>query len=456
MRKPPGPRGLDVLGFFGKRTASSTLGFLQNTARTFGPLSYFRLVHQHTYFVNDPDLIKEILVVQQHRFGRDVGATLLRELVGDGVLTLEEPQHRERRRILQPAFHRDQVGSYVEIIAKESERALAGWQEKTQIDMGEEMRRLTLSIIGSSLFGPDFRESAGEISAVLGRVMKRAGRIAPFVTFLKPVTRTYRRIAPKGPSLFFESERKELDAVLQPLIERKRRSDSKDLLSLLLGQTEGELGDEDIRNEMAAFVLAGHETTATALTWACDTLASEPNLQAWLAEEAESVLGHRAALPEDLPRLRRASLAFNETLRLYPPAPLFGRRVLEPVKLGGYDLPIGATVLVSPYVTQRDPLYFEAPDDFRPERWDRENNGLPKFAFFPFGGGAKMCIGEPLARTEGVLILAELMRRYEFTSLSGKRTEATARVTLRPATPVLLQAKVRKSARELMLKAPAH
>src|SRR5947209_3390961 len=134
MKKPPGPRGLDVLGFFGVRTAPSTLEFLQNTTRKFGPLSYFRLLHQHTYLVNDPDLIKEVLVVQQHRFGRDVGATLLRELVGDGVLTLEEPRHRERRRIVQPAFHRDQVGSYVEIISTECNRLLPGWHERDSVN----------------------------------------------------------------------------------------------------------------------------------------------------------------------------------------------------------------------------------------------------------------------------------------------------------------------------------
>lgn len=456
MTKPPGPRGLDVLGFFGVRTASSTLSFLQNTARTFGPLSYFRVFHQHTYLVNDPELIKEVLVVQQHRFTRDVGATVLRELVGDGVLTLEEPRHRERRRILQPAFHRDQVSTYVEIIENESKRLLPGWETKSQIDLGQEMRQLTLSIIGSSLFGPDFRDSAGQISAVLGRVMRRAGRIAPFVTLLKPVTRSYRRLSPKGPSLFFKSERKELDAILQPLIDRKRRSDSKDVLSLLLGQTEGEFQDEDIRNEMAAFVLAGHETTATALTWACSLLALEPELQARLAEEAESVLGDRTAAPEDLPRLRYASLVFNETLRLYPPAPLFGRRAKEPVTLQGYEIPRGATVLLSPYVTHRDPLNFDAPDEFRPERWDEGASAPPKFAFFPFGGGAKMCIGEPLARTEGVLILAELMRRYEFASVSGKVAEPSARVTLRPAQPVLLMAKVRRSAHELAVTEPAH
>jgi len=349
---------------------------------------------------------------------------------------------------VQPAFHRDQVGSYVEIIGSESNRFLSGWEERAQVDIGDEMRRLTLSIIGSSLFGPDFRDSAGQISAVLARVMKRAGRIAPVVTFLKPITRSYRRIAPEGPSLFFEPERKELDLVLQPLIDRKRTSDSRDVLSLLLAQTQGELDDEDVRNEMVTFVLAGHETTATALTWACDLLAADPELQDSLANEAESVLGDRAATAEDLPRLRLASLVFNETLRLYPPAPLFGRRVQEPARLGDYELPVGATVLLSPYVTQRDPLYFEDPEDFRPERWDQDSDAFPKFAFFPFGGGAKMCIGEPLARTEGVLILAELMRRYQFTSVSGKRTQPTARVTLRPAQPVVLKAKLRARARE--------
>lgn len=447
---------MNVLGFFGFKTTSGPLPFLQNAARAFGPLSYFRIFHQHTYFVSDPDLIKEVLVSQQHRFGRDVGATVLRELVGNGVLTLEEPRHRERRRILQPAFHRDQVGSYVEIIGNESNRLLPGWEEREGIDMGEEMRRLTLSIIGSSLFGTDFRDSARQISTVLGRVMNRAGGIAPFVTFLKPVARAYRRIAPHGPSLFFEPERKELDAVLQPLIDRKRLSDAKDVLSLLLGQTEGDLEDEDIRNEMVAFVLAGHETTATALTWACDLLSTEPELQARLAAEAESVLGSCSPMPEDLAQLRYTSQVFNETLRLYPPAPLFGRRVQEPVTLGGYDLPVGATVLLSPYVTQRDPANFENPEEFRPERWTPGSSTLPKFAFFPFGGGAKMCIGEPLARTEGVLILAELMRRYEFESLSGKRAQPAARVTLRPAHPVRLRAKLRERAPALTAQAQAY
>jgi len=210
------------------------LSFLEKTAREYGSLSYFRLLHQHTYLVDDPELIKEVLVVQQHRFERDVGATILRELVGDGMLTRDEPQHRERRRILQPAFHRDQVASYVNIIASECTERLSSWSGDTAINIGEEMRRLTLSVIGTSLFGSEFRDSAQSISTQLGYVMKSTARVAPFVTLLKPVTRSYRRILPRGPSLFFQSERAELDRILKPLIARRRRMSSKDVLSLML------------------------------------------------------------------------------------------------------------------------------------------------------------------------------------------------------------------------------
>src|SRR3954471_1728729 len=176
MKKPPGPRGTEVLGFFGYRSAPHTLSFLEKTAREYGSLSYFRLLHQHTYLVDDPELIKQVLVVQQHRFRRDVGATILRELVGDGLLTRDEPLHRERRRILQPAFHREQVASYVEIIASECTRHLSSWREDTPVNIGEEMRRLTLSVMGTSLFGSEFSDSAQSISTQLGHVMKRAGR----------------------------------------------------------------------------------------------------------------------------------------------------------------------------------------------------------------------------------------------------------------------------------------
>lgn len=439
MKKPPGPRGRNALRFFSLKSGSQRLGFLQETARQHGPLSYFRLLHQHTYLVDDADLIKEVLVLQQHRVGRDAGATILRELIGDGLITREEPLHRERRRVLQPAFHREQIASYMDIIVQESSRAFSDWTDGASVDIGEQMRRLTLSIIGMSLFGPEFRDSAREISAVLDRVMKRAGRIAPAVTFLKSLTRRYRRVFPHGPSLFFQRERKELDLILRPLIAKRRNSNGRDVLSLLLNlhdETSGSLSDEDILNEIVTFVLAGHETTATALTWACHLLATHIPQQTQLAAEAQSVPSETNSAAEMVSRLSYTAMVFNETLRLFPPVPLFGRRVVQPMALAGYNIPVGATVLLSPYITQRNPRYFQEPDSFRPERW---NNGpAAKFAWFPFGGGAKMCIGEPLARAEGVLILAEMMRRFEFSQPDHQTVSINPSVTLRPDRPVIL------------------
>ncbi len=444
MKKPPGPRGRDVLGFFGRGSSLRTLGFLRQTAREYGPISYFRLFHQHTYLIDDAELVKEVLVNQQHRFGRDVGATVLRELVGDGLITREEPLHKERRRVLQPAFHKDQVASFVDLTAGECSEALPRWQDGIAINVGDELRRLTLSIIGASLFGPEFRGNAEAISAILGRVMSRARGVAPLVTFLKPLTRVYRRVLPNGPSLFFQSERTELDRILQPLIEGKQNRGGRDVLSLLLAQYENEsrlLTDSDIRNEIVTFVLAGHETTATALTWACYLLARRPEIQEKLAAEAASVLADRQPTSEDLPQLAYASMVFNETLRLFPPVPFFGRRAVEPVDLAGYTIPRGATVLLSPYITQRNERYFEDSESFLPDRW--RTAGQPKFAFFPFGGGAKICIGEPFARTEGTLILTEIMRRFELAPDLPGEVGMNPRVTLAPARPVIVVPQLR-------------
>ena len=446
MIKPPGPRGREVLGFFGVKYAPHTLGYLEQTARRYGPISYFKLIRQHTYLLNDADLIKEVLITQQHCFGRDFGATILRELVGDGLITREEPLHRERRRVLQPAFHREQIASYVDIIADESSRALDSWNGHASVNIGDEMRELTLSIIGSSLFGAEFRDSARAISDVIQRVIKRTRHIVAIATVLKPLIRNYRRKFPQTRSLFFPDERRELHRILQPLIARRQRSGTKDVLSLLLTQqdlADGSLSDEDVRNETVTFVLAGHETTATALTWACYLLSTHPAPQERLAEEAQSVLGDRAPTMEDVPRLSYASAVFNEALRLFPPVGVFGRRVLQSMSLGGYDIPQGATVLLSPYIIQRNSRYFENPHAFVPERW--LNNAPPKFSFFPFGGGAKMCIGEPLARTEGVLILAEILRRFQLFRTTHREIGINQRVTIRPDQAVILALQPRKN-----------
>jgi cytochrome P450 len=268
------------------------------------------------------------------------------------------------------------------------------------VDIGMAMRTTTLSVIGRLLFGDEFRSSAKEISDILERVVKRARRIAPFAMTLKMVTRRYRQLLPRGPSLYFREHRANLDRILQPMIQHRRKQSGRDVLSLLLALHDdgsGSLSSEDIRNEMVTFVLAGHETTANALTWTFYLLAKHTDLQRRAAKEIEEVCGDRTPQADDLAALPFTTAVFQETLRLYPPVPLFGRRVVEDATLGGYEVPRGATVLLSPYITQRNEQSFPNAEAFDPAR-GLDAPTAERFAFFPFGGGAKMCIGDVFAR----------------------------------------------------------
>ena len=413
MVHPPGPRGREVFGFFGGGSINGTLIFLESAARRYGSISSFRILHKRIYLVDDPELVKEILVTRQHEFTRDSGATLLRELVGDGLLTREEPAHRERRRVLQAAFHKDQIASYAALMVREAERVAEEWKGQSSLEIRSEMRRLTLSIVGAALFGIDFRDSAGRIARVLDRVIKKSRWLAPAFALIEPLALAYRRIAPSGPSLFFRRERSELEKVIAPIVEQRRRESGADLLSLIMNEHNGTdvpLSDSDIRNEVVTFVLAGHETTSTALSSAWYLLAKYPVVNDRLCSELDSVLGDRAPTLDDVPQLRYTANVFKEAMRLYPPAVLFARRPKQRVELGGYQVDGGCSIFVSPYITQRNPVLFDCPDEFKPDRWEEATPH--KFAYFPFGAGAKMCIGESFARMEGVLALASLAKKW--------------------------------------------
>jgi cytochrome P450 len=429
MQLPPGPRGREVLGFVRR-----PLPFLRETARRFGPISYFRILNQRIYLIDQPEWIQDILVTRQNLFVRDSGATLLRELVGDGLLTRDEPAHKERRRVLQPAFHRSQVASWARLMVAETVGFSDSWQAGATFDIGSEMKRLTLSIVGASLFGADFTGSADRIAAVLQRVIDRSRWIAPAIAMAEPLARAYRRAFPNAASLFFPAEREELENILAPVIEKRRQTSAGDILSLLLA----DLDDSDATNEIVTMVLAGHETTAIALTWVWYLLDVNPETEARMREEVSRVLGGRDASLEDLPHLTYTTMVFNEALRLYPPAPAFGRRPTQTVEFGGYEIPPGSSILISPYITQRNENWFAEPDRFKPERW--EGISLPKFAFFPFGGGAKVCIGESFARTEGILVLATLTQRWRLHLVGERGVGIQAAATLRPDRPVLMRA----------------
>ncbi len=440
MRHPPGPRGREVLQFFGRGSIDGTLTFLEGTARCYGPISSFRLLHKRFYLVDQPELIKEILVTRQHEFVRDSGATLLRELVGDGMITREEPSHRERRRVLQPAFHRDQIARYAEMMVIQSERIAAEWAEKDVLDVRREMRRLTLSIVGSTLFGTDFGGSADRIAGVLERVVKKSRWLGPAFTLIEPLALAYRRLAPRGPSLFFQPERAELQNIVAPIIEQRRQAGTRDILSLILSEENGvdaPLSNEDVRNEVVTFVLAGHETTSAALTWTWYLLSQYPEVSIRLRDELERVLNGRPPGLADVPNLTYTANVFKEAMRLYPPAVLFARRPKHDIELGGYTIKASESIFLSPFITQRNPQYFERPERFEPERWDGVSP--PKFAYFPFGGGAKMCIGESFARLEGVLALATLARRWNLVREDKTPVDFGAGFVLNADRPMLMK-----------------
>jgi cytochrome P450 len=437
MNLPPGPRGLEAYGFFGGGSAARAVAFLEKTAKTYGPVSSFRVLNQRICLVDDPDLIKQILVTDQAMYTRDNGALMLRELVGDGLLTSEEPRHKERRRVMQPAFHRAQIGSYAAAMVAETQRAATRWHTGERIDIGGEMKRLTLSIVGAALFGfefgVDFGASTERVAAILQRAIRRAAKVSVLLPILEPWLVRYRCLRPRGRSLFFSAERKELEQIIQPILRRRQSERARDVMSLLLDYSsdpDHPLSEEDVRNEVVTLVLAGHETTATALTWAWYLISRHPDVERRLQEEADTVLEGRPATLDDIPRLTYTSMVFTEALRLYPPALAFGRRPIEDVELGGYTIPRRTSIIVSPYITHRNPRYFYRAEEFLPERW--AGTPPPKFAYFPFGGGAKMCIGDSFAKMEGVLVLATIAQRWRLKCDLDTTVNVQPGITLAP------------------------
>jgi cytochrome P450 len=436
---PPGPRGLKAYGFLGGGSAARAFAFLERTTQEHGPVSMFRILNQRICLVNDAELIKQILVTEQHKFTRDTGATLLRELVGEGLLTSEEPFHLERRRILQPAFHRAQLAGYAQLMVAESERLPERWKDGQVLDIGAEMRRVTLAIVGSALFGVDFGRDVKRIAEILRKAVRRSARLSLLTILLEPLLLAYRRRRPNAASVLFARERAELQEIIDPILRDHRTCPGRDLMSLMLDA--GGLSEDEVRNETITMVLAGHETSAAALTWCFYLITTHAHVQERLRAEITR-FSERPPTLDDLPALTYTSMVFRETLRLYPPALAFGRRPIADIELGGYHVPARTSVLVSPYITQRNRRYFTNADQFLPERW--QSMSVPKFAYFPFGGGSKMCIGESFANLEGVLVLASLLRRWDFVCENAGQVNILPGITLGPDRNVLIRVRSRK------------
>ena len=432
---PPGPKYW-LYGAAAWAFQRDPLDFLTRNTREFGDVVHFSLGSRRMYFFNRPEYAAEILVTQQDAFMKGQALQRAKRVLGEGLLTSEGATHLRQRRLVQPAFQRQRLPAYAGSMVQCAARAAERWQDGQTLNMHAEMLRLALRIAGETLFGADVEHEAAEIGAALTELMEAFDLVMlPFSQWLEwlPLPRARR----------FKRAIARLDATIRLIDERRRNPrttrDSGDLLSMLLNARDAEGGgggmsDRQLRDEALTLFLAGHETTANAMTWTWYLLSQNPAIETQLHAELQRVLPN-GRLPEfaDLPELRFVENIFAESLRLFPPAWAIGRMALRDVSVGGYTMPKGAIALLSPYVTQRDARYFPDPQRFDPERWTpAAKEARHPFAYFPFGGGARRCIGEGFAWMEGTLLLATLAQRWRFT-LDPKQIVATQPViTLRP------------------------
>jgi len=375
-----------------------------------------------------------VLVTPADAYHKGRALERARRLLGQGLLTSEGALHLRQRRLMQPAFHRERIAGYGETMVRYAGRAAERWKAGETIDVHKEMVALTLAIVGTTLFDADVEEEADEIGKALTEALELFQRLlmVPYGEFLEKL--------PIPSTLRFRSARRRLDATIARLIAERRRNprDRKDLLTLLLlaQDTEGDGGgmtDTQLRDEAMTIFLAGHETTANAMAWTWHLLSQNPEAEGRLHEELDRVLEGRAPGVADLPRLRYTEMVLSESMRLFPPAWILGRRAIVDHELGGYRIPAGSIVLLSQWITHRDARYFPDPLRFDPQRFTAEAQAArPRFSYFPFGGGPRVCIGEGFAWMEGVLVLATIARRWRFLPVDGIPVTPAAMITLRP------------------------
>lgn len=434
---PPGPRnilpGQQILFF--RRTPQNFL----RLARKYGDFVHFKVGPERFYLANDPDVIREVLVTRAGEFVKGWGPQRGHTLLGDGLLTTEGERHRRQRRLVQPAFHNAKVDACAGTMVRLAVECSNGLPEGRPVDMWREMMRLTLAITNETLFG-------ASVSADADRIMEATAIVfGQFGAWMFPYARTLWRLW--WPLRWrYNRALRDLNAVFDRIIADRRRSNSgqSDLLSMLIEACGNEskepaMTEQNLRDEVAAFFMAGHETLGNALSWTWHLVAQHPEVGDKLHAEAVEELGGRLPVAADFPRLRYAEQVLAESLRMYPPLWMMGRRALKDCRIGGWMVPGGSVILVSPYVTQRDPRHFPLPGRFDPERWRPEmRTTRPQFSYFPFGGGPRGCVGEGFAWMEGVLLIAILALRWRFCPVPGAVVRELPLFMLRPKDGVRL------------------
>jgi len=413
------------------------IGLFQYLSDEYGDIAHYKIGPHHLIFLNDADFIREVLVVQNDNFVKERTVQRTKLLLGEGMITSEGSHHRVQRQAAQPAFHRQRLSSYADRMVAEATNLCSSWQHNQQLDISSEMMRLTLRVVSKTLFSADLGDKVHELTAAINDIM---GLYHPLI--LLPAVELLIHLRAPGIAGFAKAKKK-LDSVVYSMIDAHRQQEdgSEDLLDMMIRAEESSSAEpgpnathnESLRDQVITIFLAGYETVANALTWTWYLLSQNPEAEQKMRDELDCVLGGRTPAFEDVPKLRYVEATFAESMRLYPPAWAMGRRALTDFTLGQYRLPAGTTVLISQYITHRDPRHFSDPLCFKPERFFAGGRAsFPKFSYFPFGAGARQCIGEAFAWMEGVLLLATIAQKWRLHLVPAQRVEPQPLITLRP------------------------
>jgi cytochrome P450 len=409
------------------------LSFLPRIAREYGDVAHLRFGRQDLYLLTHPDQIRDVLVTQSRLFKKGKGLEGAKRLLGEGLLTSEGDFHLRQRRLAQPAFHRERVARYAEVMVDSAQRTSDRWSDGREVDMAQEMSRLTMTIVGRTLFGSEVEGEAEEIGEAIASTLTMFNHVfLPFADLLDYL--------PFGPGPRFRKARERLDQTIYRMIEEHRSSgrDHGDLLSMLIQAQDDEdhgarMTDTQIRDEAITIFLAGHETTALALTWTWYLLAQHPEVEQRVHRELAQVLGDRRATMADWPRLTYTEMVLAESMRMYPPVWILGRRALTDYRIGDFVVARRSIILTSQWVVNHDERWYPDPFRFDPERWTPDARASrPKFSYFPFGGGPRICVGETFAWVEAALVLATLARRWRPRLVESQEVVPRPSITLRP------------------------
>jgi cytochrome P450 len=399
----------------------------------YGDIVHMQLGRRHDYLINHPNFVKAVLCAPQSEMARSTPPAMKR-LLGRGLLTSQGDYHRQHKRMIAPAFHKEVVRQWNSTITTHCERLLDRWSEGDEVDIEYEMLRMTLAIVLKALVSAELEEGTDDMAGAANTLVEMTHcRTLPVIDDLLD------KIA-LGRIRRFADARGRFDSIVYRMIRERRAADApvNDLLSALLQIRDEEtdrtaLTDEEVRDETLTMLMAGHETTAHALTWTWYLLSQHPNAEQKLHAELDIVLRGRMPRIDDLEALPYNRMVFSEAMRLYPPVWIVARRNPNPWSLGSYTFPPGSFIFMSQYLMQRDARFFPDPERFDPERWTPDAMAQrPKYTYFPFGGGARQCIGEGFAWTIGLLVLAAIAQRWRLSLFPNQRIGLEPLITLRP------------------------